>query len=201
MALIDSICSLILNLPVYGITFEIVPLETNIKVNMKQLPLILKLIILALSTTMINCSSAQKLQKEAPAQFGEVYFQKWTAGVEGGGSGLNVFIPITKGTIELDSIYFRDNVAKLETKPQDPSVFIGRFSTDFNKAKDLILSSDMQEEAKNKLPVKSKGIPFDLKEDECVVSYSQHGKQRYYKISGIHQKPSLNYPSAPPNRQ
>ena len=148
-----------------------------------------------------NCSSAQKLQNKTPGDFGEVYFQKWTAGVQGGGSGINLFISLKDSSVKLDSVFFRGKVAKLETKPNNPELYIGRFDTKFNQPKDIILSSDMNEEANNKLPQKPSEYPFDLDENECVVSYNENNQTTYYKLSHVKEKQALNYPSAPPNKQ
>lgn len=146
-----------------------------------------------------QCSTAQKLQQEAPTQFGDVYYQKWTAGIQSGGSGINLFIPVKDLNIELDSVYFRGNAAKLEVKSGEVIFYIGRFKTDFNQPKDIVMSSDPNEEYGNQLDSKATVIPFDLKDDECVISYIKDDKTLYYKISNIQQKEPLYYPSAPPD--
>ncbi|MEM6514887.1 MAG: hypothetical protein AAF688_01800 [Bacteroidota bacterium] len=150
---------------------------------------------------MTSCSSAQKLQKKASADFGEVYFQKWSAGVQDGGSGINLFIPIKDKSIELDSVFFRGKMAKLEIKPTSPMLYIGRFNTAFNQPKDIIVSSDMNAEAKNKLPNRSEKIPFELELNECVVTFKIKGKTQYYKITEIAERQPQNFPGAPLNKQ
>ena len=156
-------------------------------------------IMLLIMVSVSQCSSAQKLQNEAPSKFGLVYFQTWVAGVSGGGSGLNLFIPVMDGSVRLDSVYFRGSVSKLEVKPSNPTLHIGRFDTGFNQAKDIIMHSDSNEEHTNKLSKPARMIPFELKDNECVVSYTKEGKVFYYKIPNVIQKPADNYPSAPPN--
>ena len=131
------------------------------------------IVMLILMASFSQCSTAQKLQKNAPTQFGDVYCQKWTAGVKGGGSGLNLFIPAMDKSIQLDSVYFRGKVVKLEVKPGDLTLYIGRFKTEFNQPSDVVMSSDSNEEYGNQLPEKVKIIPFELKDDECVVSYKE----------------------------
>ena len=153
--------------------------------------------MLILMASFSQCSTAQKLQKEAPAQFGDVYCQKWTAGIKGGGSGLNIFIPVMDKSIQLDSVYFRGEVAKLEVKAGDLPIYIGRFKTEVNQPKDIVMSSDANDEYTNQIPEKAKIIPFELKDNECVVSYIKDEKILYYKISNVQEKDALNYPSAP----
>ena len=145
------------------------------------------------------CSSAQKLQKTAPVEFGEVYCQSWVAGVQEGGSGLNLYIPVKDTSIVLDSVYFRGKVAKLEFSSSN-SLYVGRFKTAVNQPKVNIFSSDPKEEYTNKRQQKEALIPFDLKDDECVVSYKKENDIKYYKISNVKQKEPLNYPRTPPNK-
>lgn len=166
----------------------------------KRITFLLAMFILMASFS--QCSSAQKLQKEIPVSIDEVYCQRWTAGIQGGGSGLNIFIPVSsKAPIVLDSVYFRGQAAKLEVK-SNTQLYIGRFKTAINQPKqDVILSTDMAEEYNNQLPKKATKIPFELNDDECVVSYQKENKTLYFKITNISEKEALNYPSAPPNRQ
>ena len=155
-------------------------------------------------TCFTQCSSAQKLEKEIPFKIGSAYFQNWVAGIEGGGSGINIFIPIegkSQDRIELDSVYFRGKASKLETKPNNPDLFIGRFSTVFNQKRDLIMSNKPNAEYGNEAQKINIKIPFDLKDDECVVSYKEGNKIKYFRIVNVVEKRPVQYPSAPPNKQ
>ncbi|MFD2916991.1 hypothetical protein [Psychroserpens luteus] len=160
------------------------------------------MVMLILMASFSQCSTAQKLQEKAPTQFGDVYFQKWTAGVKGGGSGLNLFVPVKDKSVRLDSAYFRGKAVKFEIREANEGLlYVGRFKTEFNQPKqDMIMSSDPNKEYGNQLQKKTSAIPFELKDDECVVSYIKDGKILYYKISNVNERESLNYPSAPPNK-
>ena len=159
------------------------------------------LLMLVLVTSFSQCSSAQRIDTNPPMAHGKVYAQEWTAGVKEGGSGINIFIPIQEKVLTLDSMYFRKQIVKLEFNDGDNPMYIGRFKTDVNKAEDIILSSDMSEESKNTLPQTDKDIPFELDDDECVVSYKKGNRTHYYKISNITFKAPLHFPSAPKNGQ
>ena len=151
-----------------------------------------------------QCSSQRKLQAKAPLQLQEVYCQSWVAGVRGGGAGINIFIPTDSRTYDhkrLDSVYFRGKSAKLQIIEDKTIVYVGRFILDANKNQDIIISSDRKEEYGNKMPKGDAGIPFELKDDECVVSYKEGTKTKYFKIENIVEKASIPYPSAPPNKQ
>jgi len=148
-----------------------------------------------------QCSSAKKLQKSAPLHLGQVYCQVWIAGIEGGGAGLNIFIPVKDNSIILDSVYFRGQAAKLEVKSQNEIIYIGRFISDFNKKKDIIMSNEPYAEYVNEMPEISQKIPFVLKDNECVISYKDGKTTKYFKVDNITEKDLIPYPSAPPNKQ
>ena len=154
-------------------------------------------------TSFSQCSSAQKLQREAPVKIDNAYYQHWVAGVQGGGSGINLFIPTENASLKnilLDSVYFRGNVSRLEVKPNNPTLFIGRFSTRGNQKKDVIMSNEPGAEYGNEIPKKTTKVPFELQENECVVSYKEDDETKYFKIQGIIEKQPLHYPSAPPKK-
>ena len=148
-----------------------------------------------------QCSSAQKLQTNAPLQIGECYYQNWIAGIEGGGSGINIYIPIISNVnkIELDSIYFQGKTAKLEFKNE--SLAVGRFITDLNKKKDIIMSNEPFAEYGNKVNQPSLKQWPTLKNNQCVISYKEGSEIKYFMIDNIPKKPLLAYPSAPRNKE
>ena len=148
--------------------------------------------------TFLNCASSQNLVKSAPLEIGEVYYQKWVAGTEAGGTGINVYIPVESNTIPLDSIYFRGKKAKLELK--NDGLYVGHFKSDANQKKDMVMSSDRLAEYNNPIPKIPEKIPFELKENECVVSFKEAHKIKYYKISNITKKDAQFFPSTPPRR-
>ncbi|RAJ17936.1 hypothetical protein [Olleya aquimaris] len=138
------------------------------------------------SVLFMQCSSTKQLQKEASFKTDQVYYQSWVAGVKGGGSGINVFIPITSElkTLKLDSLYFRQYKMALQTQPNNPNLYIGRILTKANQ------QEGFKEETTK--------IPFDLQPNEAVVSYIENNDIKYYKIENIIEKPAEQYPSAPP---
>lgn len=140
-----------------------------------------------------QCSSAQRLQDEAPVEITEVYYQRWAAGARGGGSGVNLFITTKDSEIRLDSVYFRGRAAILETKAQNANVYIGRFIT-VRESFDIVMSGDSIAEYGNKLPSKKEPIPFQLDVHECVISYKDGEKIKYFKIEGIKEREVKHYP-------
>lgn len=140
-------------------------------------------------TLFLQCSSTQKLQENVSFKVEQPYFQKWVAGVKNGGSGINIFIPVTnlKTNITLDSLYFRGHKVLLETKPNNPNLFIGRILTEANQNEDFSPKAEAE-------------IPFDLKENEAVIIYTENDKKKYYKIENIKEKQAEYLPSTPPKQ-
>ncbi|RNC88210.1 MAG: hypothetical protein ED556_03230 [Winogradskyella sp.] len=135
-----------------------------------------------------------KLEKNAPTSFKEIYIKNWVSGVKGGGSGINIFIEIDSKELVLDSVFFRKKSVKLETKPSDPQLFIGRFMSEVNSEETSLSITNSKDD-------KNLSFPFNLKDDECVVSYTQNGQIKYYKLTNIVEKPIDALPmSAPPNK-
>ena len=161
-------------------------------------------LLVLIMASLSHCSSAQKLQKEPPVNIIQAYYQSWVAGIQGGGSGINLFIEVedySKTRIQFDSVYFNGRASKIEIKPGNANLLVGRFSSSSNQKQDIIMSNKPHEEYGNKPPVKPSVAPFDLKKNECVISYSENNKKRYFKIVGIEESRTVYYPSTPPKKQ
>lgn len=164
-------------------------------IRFKSIVFFAVLVVLALSS--FQCASTKSVPN-APFTLGAVYYQDWTAGVEGGGSGYNLTIPMLVNTdnIVLKTVYFRGSQAPLELKGNN--IFVGRFSLKVNNSKGMVLSIDPRAEFGNEVPDLQKDIPFELKENEAVVSYKVDDKLRYFKIDHIIKKEAARYPKSQP---
>ncbi|MBX2828977.1 MAG: hypothetical protein KTR22_12500 [Flavobacteriaceae bacterium] len=165
---------------------------------LKQLTALLGLVACLMAFS--NCAGGKdtmySLEQEPPFKIAGSYFQKWVAGVEQGGSGVNVYITIKdiSEDIEIRNVYFRNKVGKAKVNPSNPDKFVAYFKKEMNR--DIIMDSDPAKEAKN---TPSDEFPFDLDDDEAVISYFQNDTEKYFKISEIEEKPMIAYPSTNPN--
>lgn len=162
--------------------------------------LVSALISAVIFLSVFNCKPAQEpllqFQTTAPLDISVPYYTSWVAGVEGGGSGINVFLPLkANGKTVIDSLHFRGQKVVVETRDK---LIIGRFKNFSNQKKDIIMSSNPQDEYNNKLELKRDLSPFKLPQNACVISYKINGKRLYYKISNLKKGKSIAYPSAPP---
>jgi hypothetical protein len=129
-----------------------------------------------------------------------VYFENWIAGIQGGGSGTNLFV--SKSILnnkKLISAYFRGKVTDFEVLKPSSNFYIARFKGVANLKRDLNMDNDIIKEYGNKSPMTSLHFPFELLNDEAVISYLENDIIMYMKLTNISQKESIPYPSAPRN--
>ncbi len=157
---------------------------------MKSLTYILGLPVFILFA---SCGSCQKLQDESPVAIDEYYFQEWVAGARGAGSGINFTVALKEvpTTITMKDIYFRNMKTELQQGKQAPSVFTGYFKTNLNEPMDLTMNADPKKEYGNEAPkLDKKDMPFELQDNEAVISCEEDGKIEYYKLLNVQIRPS-----------
>lgn len=157
------------------------------------------ILITVILISFTQCSSAQKIQDQASFELDQIVYQKWVSGVQGGGSGINLTIPVTSNInkVVFDSIYFRGYQAKIEgTNPE----YVAHIKTEINQKNDLNMSSKAQEEFGNVTPKEVINFPFNFADNECVISYIENNTTKYFKVNNLLEKPRAEYPSAPPKQ-
>ena len=144
-----------------------------------------------------HCASSYKIQDSIDVNFNEVYSQSWVGGEKDSESGKNLYIHLKQlpNNIVLDSVYFKGQRKILEQV--NPLLFLARFERRKNSKPDIIMSNEPYAEYGNKLPRIGTHIPFELKDDECVISYKDGRNRKYFKITGILKKSPIYYPVRP----
>lgn len=138
------------------------------------------------------------LYPNPPFRVADVYSQKWVAGIPDGGSGTNVYFTLVDFSrdVVIDKVYFRGQITKAQISPQTRNQFIGYFRKD-NK-QDVIMDIDPKKEAAN---TPQTPFPFELGDDEAVLSFLDGNYTRYTKITNIREEDMLAYPSVKPNNE
>ena len=136
------------------------------------------LILLILFSLFIQCKGSQPVTLQSTPPFvltQAAYYQAWIAGIPGGGSAINIFIPVegTKG-FDPDSLHFRGQ--RVKAVYQNKRIF-GRFDTPHNQKKDLVLSQNVLKEMHNSLLVAGDRSPFPLRKNACILSYLVQNKR------------------------
>lgn len=154
---------------------------------------ILNLSILTIaSIVLFSCSSTSqvseyKLTNKPPFNILNSFYQT-EVGVQQSVKNVILTIETDNSAVILDSIYFRNKKALLE-KAQNNSnnKYVAHF-TFKNNSRNLNLHSDSKKEFGNQVPDFSTKIPFNLKQNEAVVSYLYKGKTTYFKVINIKEK-------------
>lgn len=157
---------------------------------------------LAIVVLLCICMSCGSSKSDAPysltekTPFGISYgsFQEWVAGVQGGGSGVNLVIhfkEVEQG-VTFQEVYFRNQIS--EAKKPIPQRVEASFKGVVNR--EIIMDGNAVKEAVNtpKAP-----FPFTLLRDEAVLKYVYNGKVFYSKLSPLIEEKPIAYPSAPPS--
>ena len=162
--------------------------------------IVLLMVALFAMMSFSKCSSAKSLEKKPPISLDGAYYQHWVSGVKGGGSGYNIYIPVLSNPdkMQLDSVYFKGRRVKLQLMGE--SLYVGRFKTQDNSREDMVMSSEPLAEYGNNLPKLPEKVPFELNENECVISFSAGKRTKYFKVENISKKPTKFHQSAPPEK-
>ena len=140
-----------------------------------------------LSIIIVSCHSKAKIKSISNSNINllsPAYYEKWIAGVEGGGSGFNVFLHIKKSSfINFDSIHFRGQRVKALYKN---NMLFGYFKSIRNYHSEVILTGNTDHEKNNS--------HFLLLDNSCVLSYRIQNKRMYYEFKNLEYKPSKPYP-------
>lgn len=144
-------------------------------------------------TLFTNCSAAQ-LEKKAPATINNAFFQNWVGGRPGvKGTLVQIEIsPNAKQEIVYDSIYFRGQVQVLKSKINQGKIILSaNFRAPLTEDRNIIMDSDSSEEMQNKTKGNLPTIPFELTDNECVISYLIKNKRAYFKLPTLKKEKTL----------
>lgn len=97
-----------------------------------------------------------------------------------------VLIKTNNSTIKLDTLFFRNTRAVMEFN-DETSTYISNIELPNTKI-NLQLDINPKNEFGNQVPNISPKIPFELKQNEAIVSYLYKGENHYHKILNVLKK-------------
>ena len=153
------------------------------------------LILLFFLSGITACFSQVVISKYFDTKIKTVYYQNWTAGVQGGGGGTGFYIEFIEKPskdLVLKQLYFRNKKVKLTESPNN--FYIANLPRNVNQRKNDEITNDTNTHQTETI-IKP---PFPLLENEAILEYTYKNQKRYYKISKIEEKEMLMYPSARP---
>jgi hypothetical protein len=140
--------------------------------------------------TAFPCIAQQKaaittFEEQAPFKVSPVYFQEWYAGIKVGGTGINIFLPITNvaENVQIEHVYFRNLTGELNIK----------------EGKYYALLKNKSPHYTFKKAEAPTDYPFTLKDNECAVSYVENGITKYVKIAADNEVAGTYYENGPPS--
>jgi len=132
---------------------------------------------------LMSCGGQKKpmFEKDGTLTFLKATYSKWVAGVKGGGAGYTIHLQLDPKNKEvpLDSLYFEKYSTSLVGN--GAGLYSGHIDNGQNRE---IILPVYGEESKVKEVPSPKNIQtlFDLTGNEAVVSYTQDGIIKYYKL-------------------
>lgn len=159
------------------------------------LPLMLVCIIYSSCGSSKHSNNNFVFEKNPPFKIEAAYFQKWAAGIEEGGSGINIFIQFDQlpSNLIVQNIYFRNHTLEAKNSIDAPENFTATLLRG-KKEGSYVMDSNPLSEAKN---TPSNQFPFELDDNQAVVSYWYQGERHYFKIKNLSERNNLAYPQAP----
>ena len=135
------------------------------------------------------------LVKKSTLKVEKAFYNKWFGG-QPGISGTKVEIHLEDASeVIFVALYFQGKRTKVEVSQIEKFTrIIAHFSTSKRKNRTLILDADATKELENTLPSLEE-FPFQLKENEAILSYKKEVKTLYFKIENIKKLQSIPFPS------
>ena len=134
----------------------------------------------------VKCASL-KLEENPPFKIKGATYASFVGGMPGS-RGTNVTFYYEGSTaVVFDSIYFKGRKTLVQLKKDKKGNYLsGKFySARKNPKADLQLHKDAAKEYGNKPPKAKEKMPFDLKENEALISYKEGGKTKYFKVEKL----------------
>ncbi|TVZ56331.1 hypothetical protein OD91_1616 [Lutibacter sp. Hel_I_33_5] len=151
--------------------------------------------LLILTLTFSQCATT-KFDSNPPFKASSGSFNSWVGGVPGA-SGIKVELALNADDkTDFKEIFFRNKIGTLQTSTSNgKTILVGHIST-AKRNNDLTLDSNSVKELKNQAPETK--FPFELKDNEAVISYMVGDKIKYLKIEHLKEQRTIFYPSAKP---
>ena len=128
-----------------------------------------------------SCGSNKNLQEDIPAQFGEVYYNYTSEGIQ-------LYIPVVSiqdERISLEAVYFHGMKSPLLQSEERSNLYVAKFRMG---SKDMVMHEDPKKEYGNQAPQMPEESPVKIGNDEALLVFSQDDQLKYYKLTGIVEK-------------
>lgn len=136
-----------------------------------------------------GCSPQKKLVSTAPVELGTPTCQAWVGGRPEAGSGTLLTFSLEDENLDaqkLQQAYFRGKVTDVKIEnTAEGWVAKANFRNGNTEKPDITMDGDSTKEVGNQPPKIKEKFPFELAEDECVISFMDGDSVKYFKLSNI----------------
>ena len=143
-------------------------------------------LLLIMSMMFFSCQSQKEIASKIATSIEEVYFERWMAGVRGGGAGINFHVrfksPLSK-TVQLQKVVFKGKEA-LFSKQDDLNYMAGITTKKGGR-------TDTEEETNEPLP----------ESNEAKLYFIVNGKSAIHTLENVNEKEMFAYPVMNKNRE
>ena len=146
--------------------------------------------ILLLTFSLTQCASV-KMQNTHPFKIESASYSHITGGVKGSYNSINLIINFTaEKSVDFQKVYFQNRITNAVVKQHNDKQYIAaRYKTSSNDdRKDFILHADPKQEFGN---APTEKFPFELKENEAMISYAKGENVYYVKVENIVKKSKI----------
>lgn len=149
---------------------------------------IINIFFLAIMACSTSKNAVQEIQN---MNIDEAYFQKWVAGIQGGGSGVDVYITF-KSSIEegllIEKLQWKNVETTVIEMNEEKNQVIARLKTPLNQMR---MDGETEKEYGNEVPV----LNETLADGQVKLFFKKEGKIFYKLIENVKEKPMIPYPS------
>jgi hypothetical protein len=137
--------------------------------------------ILVFSYLLTNCGGQKlNLESQDALTFKKASYDKWIAGIKGGGAGYSILVTLADGQddIVLEKVFFKKWIVPFV--PGDDDTYFANINDGSNNdygpgpGGEIFDTKKASEEVEN--------IPIELGEEEAILYYVQNDKEKFYKI-------------------
>ncbi|MBD0831176.1 hypothetical protein [Aestuariibaculum sediminum] len=131
--------------------------------------------------TLCQCATAKSSETNKKSmEISEIYYQDSQSD-----NGVNVYVVIKhkKDHVILNDVFFRGKQADL--RAINDTLYVGYLKLDTVHKEDIIMSNKPNAEFGNTVPKIPKTSTYNLKENECIISYKAHEEVLFLKYENV----------------
>lgn len=136
--------------------------------------------VCTLCLSLFQCAGAKQTNSEKSLDVEEVYYKALDS------INRELYIVVKPNSQPLDHVYFQGR--KISLAQDNSMLYIGHYQKLPLAKQDVIMSDKPFAEYGNKLPVLPEKIPFNFKENECMIGYKLNDEYQYFKYSKVIRK-------------